>query len=115
MGAGSVTYTPMGGYTRTPFTGFIRWCEQCGYGLGARPHGKAGTVEIDRTEQRIRQLEAAARTLGYGDCLLSIPYGGKAKIRDECDGLSDGIFTRTWRVADAQNRLRVANKEKYFA
>lgn len=110
---GGVSYIPPGCGMRTPVAGFIRWCEQRGYSLDAR--GKPDGIQISPTEGRIRQLEAAARALGFGACLQAIPYGGKAKIREACGDLSDGIFTRAWRAADEQGRLRVADKEKYFA
>lgn len=110
---GGVSYIPPPrGYARTPVAGFIRWCEQRGYALTARTSGKAKTGP---REAQVRQIEAAARTLGYGDCLMAIPYGGKARIREACGDLSDDAFTRAWRVADEQGRLRVADKGRYKA
>ncbi len=114
---GGVSYIPMGGDVRTPVAGFIRWCEQCGYSLQGRQPSSAPRAEqaAGPREAQVRRIEAAARALGYGACLLAIPYGGKAKIRAECGDLPDDSFKRAWRVADEQGRLRVANKWKYQA
>lgn len=114
---GGVSYIPRGCEMRVPFAGFIRWCDQRGYSLGAHTQGKpdGGHDKPGPREAQIRQIEAAARALGYSGCLLAIPRGGRARIRDACGDLSDDSFKRSWSEADRQGRLRVANKENYVA
>ena len=114
---GGVSYIPRGCEMRVPVAGFIRWCEQHGYSLGAHAQGKPndGHDKPGPREAQIRQIEAAARAMGYGGCLLAIPRGGRARIRDACGDLSDDSFKRSWSEADRQGRLRVENKENYVA
>lgn len=110
---GGVSFIPCRGQARTPVAGFIRWCEQRGYSLEAEARAAAPAVPVQHVvpvqQQQITVIEAVARSLGYAD-LMSIPYGGKLKIRAACTKLTNAQFKRAWQAGVDEGRLRSSGR-----
>jgi hypothetical protein len=89
----------------------------CFPSLGTDTPQKDGRITGKREDQ-IQAIERAAKELGYPDP-LSLPTGAKAAIKSRCIewpvfGYRDSSFTRAWREANEQDRIRLAEKEKFM-
>jgi len=71
---------------------------------------------INIKEQRIIKIISILEELGYDP--MSVPIGGKAKTKNEClkftKLFAENTFESAWKCASKNNRLSIANKERYI-
>lgn len=71
-----------------------------------------------RRNEQIDLICETARQLGYED-LMSIPEGGRAKIKTEClkhhDLFTDDGFKKAWTEAGRRKIISMKDKEKYLS
>jgi hypothetical protein len=71
--------------------------------------------QLKRRDKQITEIINIANTFSYEP--MSIPEGGKANIRREClknSLFTDSGFTHAWKAANKQNKISMADKEKYL-
>jgi hypothetical protein len=84
-----------------------------------KPTPRKDCRDTGKRESQIQAIENAARDIGYLNP-LEIPTGGRAAIKAHCIawkvfGKSESGFRAAWREANRQDRIRLAEKEKYMS
>ncbi len=65
-------------------------------------------------EPQIEAIKAKAKEFGYD--LLSIPVGGKAKIKKACyPVITESAFNRAWIIAGEHGEIAIKNKNKFLS
>jgi hypothetical protein len=82
------------------------------------PKAQEGNDGLTKREKQIRAIEATIKKLGFAP--RRIPDGGKKKIMSTCMkdyksifGAGSDPFKEAWQTAVDQNRIRMANHEKF--
>lgn len=82
------------------------------------PSTRSESTGVTRREQQIREIEKVGTLLGYD--LHEVIDGGKKKIMDVCRyarpdlfGVDVHPFNDAWKEARAQERVKMANHEKF--
>lgn len=104
--------------THHPHAPIANACEELPPALGGVPSQLESEVGLSKRERQIRSIESAISKLGYG--ALSVPTGGKGKVKAECKrvavdlfGNGEDPFKEAWQEALNQGRVRTTKHNQY--
>ncbi|WNB76776.1 hypothetical protein [Methylomonas koyamae] len=78
------------------------------------------TMPYELPSHLAQRINAACGGDKINSLLMNIPEGGKGAIKAACLKIPGGLFTESgfdhaWKSASTQNKISVANKDKYLS